>query len=223
MSRLSLKLACVASLLVSGPAAAATVTQTADIGLTFSLLESVLFAKYSGPGTITAVNFAFEGETAQFKDVSGGDEPFVRPAEDVSWTIYLLGPGVDAGGGSTTYDEIGSYLVNTQYPETLVTAPAGELQTLITPVIPFTINGSDSNFGRYVGAGFNEFQVSAEFAGVGTSFRGTLTQTITLTGVPEPATWALLIMGFGLTGAALRRRAQGPVNLRRVRVRPSES
>jgi hypothetical protein len=27
--------------------------------------------------------------------------------------------------------------------------------------------------------------------------------------VPEPATWAMMIMGFGATGAALRRRAQG--------------
>jgi hypothetical protein len=26
-------------------------------------------------------------------------------------------------------------------------------------------------------------------------------------GVPEPASWAMLIAGFGLTGAAMRRRA----------------
>lgn len=32
--------------------------------------------------------------------------------------------------------------------------------------------------------------------------------TITLTAVPEPATWAMLIAGFGLTGAALRGRRQ---------------
>lgn len=30
---------------------------------------------------------------------------------------------------------------------------------------------------------------------------------LTLTAVPEPATWAMMIAGFGLTGAALRRRA----------------
>jgi len=31
-------------------------------------------------------------------------------------------------------------------------------------------------------------------------------------GVPEPAAWALMIAGFGLTGAALRRRRQAPLN-----------
>jgi hypothetical protein len=32
------------------------------------------------------------------------------------------------------------------------------------------------------------------------------TQTVTPGGVPEPASWALMIGGFGMTGAALRRR-----------------
>jgi hypothetical protein len=31
-------------------------------------------------------------------------------------------------------------------------------------------------------------------------------------GIPEPATWAMLIMGFGLVGGALRRRRSGPAS-----------
>lgn len=41
-------------------------------------------------------------------------------------------------------------------------------------------------------------------AGVNGRYAGILT----LSGVPEPTTWALMIFGFGLTGAAMRRRAQ---------------
>lgn len=33
-----------------------------------------------------------------------------------------------------------------------------------------------------------------------------ITATLTVTRVPEPGSWALLIAGFGLTGAAMRRR-----------------
>lgn len=34
--------------------------------------------------------------------------------------------------------------------------------------------------------------------------------------VPEPATWAMLLVGFGLAGGALRRRAQGTARIRYV-------
>jgi hypothetical protein len=219
MSRLALKLACVASLFFAGPAAAATVVSTATVDFTYALVESLFLPKYAGPGTITGVSFSFVGKTSQFKDVSAGDDPSVRPAEDVSWTVFLTGPGVDTGGG-TSFDTIGTAPINTQYPETSL--PGGDpsdLVTLVTPIIDFTILGSDPNFSRYLGSGLNEFLISVELAGVGTSLEGTLTQTITIASVPEPATWALLIAGFGLTGAALRRRVQGPVNLRRSRVR----
>jgi hypothetical protein len=35
---------------------------------------------------------------------------------------------------------------------------------------------------------------------------GTFGGTLTFAAVPEPATWALLILGFGLVGGALRRK-----------------
>jgi hypothetical protein len=35
---------------------------------------------------------------------------------------------------------------------------------------------------------------------------GVLSATGTFTAVPEPASWAMLIAGFGLTGAVMRRR-----------------
>lgn len=50
--------------------------------------------------------------------------------------------------------------------------------------------------------GFNRYLV-------GGSVSGTIAGA-----VPEPATWAMLIMGFGLVGAAMRRRKPGNVTVR---------
>jgi hypothetical protein len=40
------------------------------------------------------------------------------------------------------------------------------------------------------------------------SFQGSLNSGPVIT-APEPATWAMLLLGFGLVGAAMRRRGQG--------------
>nr|WP_310522913.1 PEPxxWA-CTERM sorting domain-containing protein [Polymorphobacter sp.] len=60
-----------------------------------------------------------------------------------------------------------------------------------------------------IGVGFSGIAKSIDFAG-GANFVGydniTLGSITAGGGVPEPASWALLIAGFGLTGAAMRRR-----------------
>lgn len=42
--------------------------------------------------------------------------------------------------------------------------------------------------------------------------------SLTLTAIPEPATWALFVLGFGTVGAVLRRRS-GAVRLRKAELR----
>jgi len=64
--------------------------------------------------------------------------------------------------------------------------------------------GDDRFYGVYAAGGISKLRISNP---PGTEvdhiqYGGTLVQG----GIPEPATWALMILGFGLAGAALRRR-----------------
>jgi hypothetical protein len=78
-----------------------------------------------------------------------------------------------------------------------------------------TLLGSSTAFGPDIGVGYF-FDVTASFAGI-RSFKisqdnpccgdGAIFENLSFTnGVPEPANWAMLIAGFGLTGAVMRRR-----------------
>lgn len=77
--------------------------------------------------------------------------------------------------------------------------------------------GSNSAFSFNLASGVSYFAVATGF---GNSDFGAYTLTITGPGdiligagaVPEPGTWALLILGFGMTGAAMRRRTKMSVS-----------
>lgn len=50
-------------------------------------------------------------------------------------------------------------------------------------------------------------QLTGTYTLVGTQASGSATVVFAAAGVPEPATWAMMIMGFGFIGASLRRRS----------------
>ena len=72
-----------------------------------------------------------------------------------------------------------------------------------TPVLP----GSEGTGNAYQSAGGAAFSPLAD-AGSSLSYGlpFTINGTVVTSGVPEPATWAMMIVGFGLVGGAMRRR-----------------
>ncbi|RYE75022.1 MAG: PEP-CTERM sorting domain-containing protein, partial [Hyphomicrobiales bacterium] len=65
-----------------------------------------------------------------------------------------------------------------------------------------------------VGSGWNGTSSGAIDNIAITSARGVESFNFEVAGVPEPSTWALLILGFGLTGAAMRRKVVSSVKSR---------
>ena len=72
--------------------------------------------------------------------------------------------------------------------------------------------GSNTAFQTYTVNFTAAAPTTLSFVGTGTSDGvGAYVDNISLTSVPEPATWALMIAGFGLVGGAMRRRAAAGV------------
>lgn len=83
----------------------------------------------------------------------------------------------------------------------------GAIQSGITGGIPVTrtnLGGGNYRLDFNYGGGFDSFR----FGTNDEEADGYSLRSLSVAAVPEPSAWALLILGFGLTGAALRRRTR---------------
>ncbi len=136
------------------------------------------------------VHDASNGATYQNFDTIGGERigktvflNFLNPTEDIDQVIADTLSGSFALDGNTSFDVFASLSIFASLNDNAVTAELDFLHTgtfgIVTdPGVTFT---SDS--GVFLGSGLTA-------------------------GVPEPANWALMIAGFGLTGSAMRRRTR---------------
>lgn len=92
--------------------------------------------------------------------------------------------------GNTGWADLTEYTFSIEYT-------SSNVKVFVDNVLQLDVNGSFSN-GRF--GFYNYSQEQVQYAGI--------TQDVLPGGVPEPGTWALLIVGFGAVGGALRRRPQ---------------
>lgn len=136
-------------------------------------------------------------------DAYGGEGELVieNPVDNGSDTVFTI---VGASGSAKWLGGVGtpSTFKLGDYPDDMTVRLSGGVYSLMAVGFEFDFAPS------YLAL---EFPVSATRIdggapdGVTAQFTYTLTPQVQ-SGVPEPATWAMLIAGFGLTGAAMRRR-----------------
>lgn len=176
------------------------------LGMAVSAQATVFKVTWSGAqyeNGASAVGL-FDINTSLFPNL-GGAQP-INPV-GIGFSILSLTVSGSAGGnGSFTQNDFGSFYF-------AAFSPLNYSQELIGQAM-----GNGFNFGSF-GAGYGgqsgDFNI---FASNGAAPNGTFYFQLTTAGgenigvtsiapgVPEPTSWAMLITGFGLTGAAMRRR-----------------
>lgn len=142
---------------------------------------------------------------------------------------FSAGEGIQNGSTLTIFDFTGyvansiasvSPLLSTSTPNSSNMMSIGFTDAASVPNLEFTYNGptQDLGGGRFVfGSALSTFgnttldgfsAITVKTAGAVGTLVGTQGATGVPLGVPEPASWAMMIGGFGLIGAAARRRQQ---------------
>lgn len=196
-----------AAMTLTAPAMAAT---TLNAGLSGTIDTNQLFP-VPGEQTFTLTgNFTSYVASPDLPQVSGGD------IAQYSFTVSGVSSGFDTATNTATYSltsgTINAYgfLIQTLAPTTLTVqfSPDGSVGTVLgtlvsagpTPRPPGFPGSGDIDFTPANGA-----IISGTYTRTGPDADGLFNGSIVLAAVPEPASWAMMIAGFGLIGGTMRR------------------
>lgn len=123
-----------------------------------------------------------------------GDKGLSGPFSD-SFNFNLLVNGLGSGGVIASFSSAASLITLTQ-----VLVNGTPLTVKTDPDTGFT---SASAFGIILNSVPNSIVINGT-AATNSSYGGNITFTPTIASVPEPAAWGMMVLGFGVIGAALR-------------------
>lgn len=140
--------------------------------------------------------------------LSGGNYCVNLPGNCSTGLRYLVSTNkntFDAGGYTRSYTTFEVQNYTSDYGLT----PRVPLDTSIIPSAPLLGGVASTIFYRideqWASNGMGGYSLVSR---TGTEFQQTSNVTVRVAAIPEPATWAMMIMGFGLTGSLIRRRGK---------------
>lgn len=170
-----------------------------DIDTHWTVVSSTSGAGYAGQNAVTYKHpaYAANDDDSKWVSLTGSGSP------GSNTTIYRLTFDL-TGLNAATAKLTGLFGGDNQATIYLNGQNTGQSTTVFSSLSTFTITSG------FV-AGVNTFDVELKDFGAPAAFRiddfaGTADAVVVEGGVPEPATWALMIGGFGFAGATLRRR-----------------
>ena len=211
-------LAATAALGFTAPAEAATIVQSGSLSTSGGTGQ---IAKFNpAAGTLQQILFSISGLLNDRVAFSGTSEG--GPVSFQSTWGGIFGLYVSSDGASGTIGEIANFapglvgpFAPSSYYETAGTAAGGAsgsidpLALLIGPgfasIYVVTSQSAAMNYTQLTGAPHGIFQIQGRGDNATMNYSVTYVYDESAPAVPEPATWAMVLAGFGVVGGAMRR------------------
>jgi hypothetical protein len=192
-------------------------TTPGTVATKFSFLNPVLFALGALDASFQLNAVATPGSVAQrtsgydFQPIFSGSFSFTYTG---ATTLHVLGHAYRTGANLLTANFVGGSIAGqdggTSGSATASTSVPGETITYTSDLIRFTHTISQdfaiSASSITSALGFSQYQALNSFSATTTGLFATQPLPELTASVPEPATWAMLVAGFGLVGVGVRRR-----------------
>ena len=176
----------------------AALAAVAAAAVTFAAAPATAATTVSGDGVAVPLTLFPDGSaaTGDFSFIVGGSGDFTA-TYSFDNTFY------DPAAGA-----ISASLASTNGASVFFTGAAIDGMAGATTITGGGTSAAVFYFTSPVALGMHTFTVSGNFVPTQSAKFAKIAGTVSLSAVPEPATWALMILGFGAVGFAMRRRSE---------------